>query len=274
MPMTRTRMDAETILQHFEHPTEFPEAAVRAAIADKEAVIPHLLTVLVQVVSGPDKALEDERYMAHLFAMFLLAQFREPRAYPLLVRLGRLPSRTLHSLAGDVVTEDFDAMLASVCGTEFAPLRALVEDPEVDEYVRSAALRALTKVYFDGRLSRQCLVDYHRHLLHGGLKRTPDFIWSALIVAAIDIHPGENMAALQKVYRDGLVDPLFVGRDNLEQAAARSVDELEAERRRSHGRLIDDTISCMKCWPCFARSRSRRHTTASSPTRRRTQRRR
>ena len=113
--MTPTRMGIESILRQFEYPTVFPEAAVRAAIANQDEMVPRLLSVLERVVSDPDKALEDEASMAHLFAMFLLAQFREPRAYPLLVRFGRLPSETVDALAGDVLSQDFDAMLASVC---------------------------------------------------------------------------------------------------------------------------------------------------------------
>lgn len=88
-------VDTESILRQFEHPTTFPEAAVRAAIADKAHSISDLLRVLSQVVSEPTQATQDQRYVAHFFAILLLAQFREPQACPLLVRFGRLPSDTL-----------------------------------------------------------------------------------------------------------------------------------------------------------------------------------
>jgi hypothetical protein len=258
-------MDIEGILGQFEHPTTFPETAVRAAIADKARSIPHLLRVLSQVVSDPTKANEDHQYVAYFFAIFLLAQFREPQAYPLLVRFGRLPSKTLNTLAGDLITEDLDTILASVCGTDFAPIQALIEDPEVDEYVRSAALRAMTKVYLDGRLTRQDLVEYHRHLLHGGLERTESYIWCALIIAAMEIHPGENMAALRQIYEDNLVDTLFTSEGELERAAEGSVDETLMETRRHHGELIVDTIANMSSWPFFNRSRVPHYTPPTEP---------
>ena len=258
-------MDTQSILRQLEYPTAFPEAAVRAAIANRDEMVPHLLFVLERVVSEPDKILEDGASMTHLFAMFLLAQSREPRAYPLLVRLGRLPSKTLDGLLGDIVTEDFDAMLACVCDTQFGPIKELVEDSQVDEYVRSAALNALLKLWLDGRLSRQQLVDYHRKLLHGGLEPSEFFIWSAPVVAAMRIHPEENLDALRRAFEDGLVDPSFVSQDDLEQTAARSLEEVEAESRRRKGGLINDVIRHMSWWACFKPSPATKVTSRSAP---------
>lgn len=42
--------------------------------------------------------------MAYLYGMFLLAQFRETRAYPLVVRFASLPGDLLDSLCGDFIT--------------------------------------------------------------------------------------------------------------------------------------------------------------------------
>lgn len=53
-------------------------------------------------------------YMAHLYAMFLLAQFRETRAYSLVVRFASLQGNLLYSLCGDFITEDLGRVLASV----------------------------------------------------------------------------------------------------------------------------------------------------------------
>ena len=60
---------------------KFEREAVEAAVARREEIIPELLTILEEI-ADPDTAadLDDEGgYMAHLYAMFLLAQFREDR---------------------------------------------------------------------------------------------------------------------------------------------------------------------------------------------------
>ena len=60
-------------------------------------------------------------YMAHLYAMFLLAQFREARAYPLVVRFASLPGDLLDSLCGDFITaRSWRRCVAANC-KEFSP---------------------------------------------------------------------------------------------------------------------------------------------------------
>jgi len=243
-------MDVKTILQRLEScPGFFPEEALRAAIAAKDEITPHLLAALDRVAREPEQSgLELD---LHVFAMFLLAQFREPRALPLIIRLARLPRKQLDKLLGDIVTEDLPAILASVCGSDLEPIKALVQDPGVDEYVRSAALRALTIVFLDGRISRSELVAYHAHLLDGGLERTPTFIWSSLAARATFLHPGENLRGLRRVFQEGLADEFFIAWKDVERAASRPVEDVLAETRIRDGALVDDVVAMMRTWACF-----------------------
>jgi hypothetical protein len=41
---------------------------------------------------------------------------------------------------GDIVTEDLNSILASVCHGDLGLIKQLIEDPEANEYVRSAAI--------------------------------------------------------------------------------------------------------------------------------------
>jgi len=98
--------------------------------------------------------------MAHLYAMFLLAQFRETRAYPLVVRFASLPGNLLDSLCGDFITEDLGQVLASVCGGELAGIQSLIENEDTDEWVRGAALSGLVTLVAAGQKSRDEIVSY------------------------------------------------------------------------------------------------------------------
>lgn len=57
---------------------------------------------------------DQDAWIGHLYAFHLPAQFREPRAYPLVIRYARLPSDTLELIDGDFVTEGLAAVLAWV----------------------------------------------------------------------------------------------------------------------------------------------------------------
>jgi hypothetical protein len=63
----------------------FPRRALQEAVAQREGITPELLRILRETQENIREIAQQEDYMAHIYAMFLLAQFREPRAYPLLV---------------------------------------------------------------------------------------------------------------------------------------------------------------------------------------------
>jgi hypothetical protein len=83
---------------------KFPRAAVEAAVARQEEVTPELLRILGETVDRAAQIDAEGDYMAHLYAMFLLAPFREIRAYPLVVRFALLPEDVQYSLCGDFIT--------------------------------------------------------------------------------------------------------------------------------------------------------------------------
>src|SRR6266849_720506 len=94
-----TPMETAEILHEFERATgKFARAVVEAAVARREEVTPELLRVLEETVDRAGQLDAEGDYMAHLYAMFLLAQFRESRAYPLVIRFALLPGDLLDSL--------------------------------------------------------------------------------------------------------------------------------------------------------------------------------
>jgi len=92
----------------------FPMEAMREAVAQRESITPELLRVLETVAEDPVKHAERKGYMLHGFALYLLAQFREKRAYPFVVKMFSAPGETPFELAGDTVTERLDRIFASV----------------------------------------------------------------------------------------------------------------------------------------------------------------
>jgi Protein of unknown function (DUF1186) len=105
-------MDIQDILQKLEvNEGTFPREALVQAIAQREEIIPELLRVLAEAQHNIEHLRESE-YMTHIYAMYLLAQFREPRAYPLIVEFFSIPGDIALDTTGDVATED----LAGVYG--------------------------------------------------------------------------------------------------------------------------------------------------------------
>ena len=106
-------METGEILYQFERAAgRFARAAVEAAVARREEITPALLRILEGTVDRAAQLDAEGDYMAHLYAMFLLAQFRETPACPLVVRFSSLPGDLLDSLCGDFLTAVGYAQLA------------------------------------------------------------------------------------------------------------------------------------------------------------------
>ena len=105
---TRAILNALTDLE----PGHFPREALEAAIAQQEAITPHLLHALEDTTALLARLVVDKEYMLPFYAFYLLAQFREERAYPPIVRLFAFPDDLPLELTGDFVTEDLGRVLA------------------------------------------------------------------------------------------------------------------------------------------------------------------
>ena len=165
----------------------FPMKAMSAAVEQREAITPDLLQVLEAAAQDPVKYGERQDYMLHLFAVYLLAQFREKRAYPLIVKMVSASGETPFDLLGDTITEALGQILASVYDGDPLPLHSLAESEAVNEFVRSAALNAFLVLEHTGQMPRAEVVDYFRSLFHGKLPRTHSYAWDGLICAVADL---------------------------------------------------------------------------------------
>ena len=159
-------MEIDEIIEQLEwFNGKFEQEAVEAAIARRDEIIPELLLVLEEI-ADPEIAADlnaDGDYMAHLYAMFLLAQFRETRAYPLMVRIALLPRDLLESLFGDCITEDFGRVLASVCDGNLEGIQSIIENADADEWARGAALGALVTLVAAGIKTRDEILGYYEN---------------------------------------------------------------------------------------------------------------
>jgi hypothetical protein len=245
-------VDSETIRQELEFYTgKFPTAAVRAASEQREAVTPMLLDALRKVADDPEEMVREPNLMLPTYAMYLLAQFREQAAYPLLVKFFSTPGDLCLDTTGDLVTEDLGRILASVCHNDLEPIKRMIEDPAVNEYVRSACLRTLTILVLEEELSREQVVDYFHSLFRGKLDRKPDFIWSALVVACCDLYPQELLQDIERAYDDGLVELFHIRLESVRDKLALGKEEILQKSRRYRRGFVEDTVAEMNRWASF-----------------------
>jgi hypothetical protein len=173
-------MEIPEILHHLESSSdEFPRTAVADAIGRQDQITPELLRILEDVATNPSDYADRQDYFGHIYAMYLLAKFRETRAYPIIIRIVSVPGETIFDLLGDIVTQNLGSILASVSGNDVSGMQALIEDKQANDFVRDAAMRGLVTLVATAQRSRDEIMDYFAGLFRR-LDRKWNFVWTGL----------------------------------------------------------------------------------------------
>ena len=246
-------MELTEIVAELENYTgTFPRLALERAIAEQAAITPILLATVEQWKSKLEELSERPNYFLHLYAMYLLAQFRESQAYQPIVEFFSVPGEISMDVTGDLVTEDLGRILASVCDGNIEPIQQLIENRQANEYVRSSALSSLIILVLRGALDREVVIKYFEELFSTRLEREYSSIWTNLVMESAVLAPLELKQQIDRAFDADLVDSFFFDREDVDYyinlGREASLNEL---RDRKHYTLIQDTISEMEWWNCF-----------------------
>ncbi len=203
-------MQIEEILGHFKNPQgNFPKEAVNSALEHQEAITPYLLSILKSTISNFE-SIEDDS-MDYTFALYVLSKFREKRAFPYILELASLPEDWPEELLGDCITESLARFIVSTFNDDLAAIKKIIENPNLNEWSRRAALNSLLGLIALEKLNRNELLDYIQTLFHSPLADDEDFVTS-LVGIACDIYPEELMEEINKAFENELVDTFDINK--------------------------------------------------------------
>jgi hypothetical protein len=230
--------------------TEIPREALSSADPHRAALIGPLLAVLDRVTANPDDVSDHDAGLFP-FALYLLAKWREPRAYTGVAAWLSLPERLSEEIGGDILTEDGPVILASVYDGDLAPIRKLILNRDADEYGRGAGVDALALLAAWAEVPRQIVIDHFVWLAHEGLERVPGMVWNSLLLASAVIRATPMLGELQQAFEDGLIDPQYATLDELEgmdNSDNPPIVETLTERQMP----IDDVAAAISWWGTWA----------------------
>jgi hypothetical protein len=213
-------MEIKELLSRLDqHRGSFPNHLIAEMIARREEALPVLLETLEDIDRAPEPWLADQNRLTHIYAFYLLALFGETRAYPLLVGIFSRPGEFPFQLAGDVVTQDLGRILASVSGGDLGGMAKLIENEQVNKYVRAVAMNGMVSLVTVGQRTRDEVMAYFLQLFQK-LERTPGTQWDGLANVCADLWPQEAIEKLRCAYDDGLIDPGSINWEDIEEALA------------------------------------------------------
>jgi hypothetical protein len=235
------------------HEGTYPREALNAALAHRKEITLYLIAILEQVRDAPQKHLDEPDYMAHVYALELLAHFQERRAHEMIIGLASLPTDLPYELFGDIITEDLAIMLLATCGGSIERIVALLRNREADEYCRSAAARALTYAVAEGVVPREDIIALFGSLFTGTEADEESDFWSFLANAVCDLYPEELMDVIEDAYDRGLISEQIIGLESFEETLAAggkaaAYQTLRQERKR---RMPPDLHEHMSWWATY-----------------------
>jgi uncharacterized protein len=151
------RMNAEEIGVALETAEGIPEAALRAAMQEAASLAPAVIAVMQRMAGGIMPLPREERLLR--FGLHAVAAARETSACPAFLALLKPQTLELEWLFGEDRTQAVTKLLLALFDGDDAAVCALVADPAVDGEVRSALMPALARLAWEGRASRERVIE-------------------------------------------------------------------------------------------------------------------
>jgi hypothetical protein len=247
IPLPVARMPPDQVLIELGQDwTTPPLEAFESADAHRVVLVPPLLQLLERCLTDPDSASEAEARL-FCYGLYLMAKWREPRAYPLVTRWLSSPEPVSTRLSGDVLTQDGARILAAVCDGDLDPIKQLVVNRDADEFSRGVAVAALALLAVWAEVPRDTILDYFVWLAREGLERQTSYVWGALAAESADIEALVVFPDLRRAYDEGLIDPQVVGRTELDEVEASPRGAL-VERMKDRHPPIRDVAEATSWW--------------------------
>lgn len=222
--------------------------ACREILRHKDRFVPRLLEVLDKQIGVIDTDWEDTEE-AYIPAAFLLAQAREPAAYPKLIRLISCAEPTVDRLWGDLLFEHYGAVLRDTYNGDASLLPRLIEDRSVSEWSRGLGISAWGMLYFDRRISREIAVHFLRRLIrevYAGDPSAADItVLSHIADCAREQRFTEMLDDIKTLYDQDRIDTFFCGKY---EGFTGEFDAPEHAARDAH---IDDAVTELEKWRWF-----------------------
>jgi Protein of unknown function (DUF1186)/SEC-C motif len=227
----------------------FPKDELQILIDNKEEAIPFLLESLSDVKKLYERLEAEENYILPFYSLFLLAQFREKKAYPLVYEIFSYDAETVDDYWGDMITEDVGRILASTSNGDVSLINEIIRNEENYEYVRSAGLTAWLCLLRANLVTRSETITFLKSLFY--LPPEEDETLRTWVVnTCLDIRAKELLPEIEKSFADGLVE-LSVQGDWEEFQALWKNNKVRYFEESPFFNLIDDTIEELSRWEYF-----------------------
>ena len=200
----QTRHSRDHIVHALRTSAETPSTEIASGTLCATIIEPDILAVLNRALRD-DLDTPDQRLLFR--GIHILGGRQLPAAYRPFIEFLRGPQHRVEFL-GDAITETLSKILAGLFDGDDEPLRALITDTKVDPFVRSATVRAMGGLCFEGRIGRANFAAFLERLDDGGLAPEDDeILWYAWMCVIAVLGMTELAPRARAAFADGRIPP-------------------------------------------------------------------
>ena len=226
---------------------QFPAADTRRVLELQDQVVPRLVSVVRDAAVNPS-ALDNGQWLRFAISLYSLAWFRDPTAFPDIIKICNFSRDDADDLLGDALLEDLHKILGATFNGDWESLRCVLADQSLNEFVRDRVLWAHLVLYKSGRISRENLIAYLKSLF--SVLGDDSFMVTCLAHCCMCIHAAELSSEIRTAFASGLIDVTVVDLEGIEDAWANSrTRSLEVFRGDERFDLPSDPVEHLRWWP-------------------------
>lgn len=230
-----------------------PEEALHAAVRHAADLAPAVIAVAQSMADGRMPLPREERLLR--FGLHALSVAREASICPVFLALLRRPRLELEWLfSEDDRTNRVARLLLGLFDGDDAAVRAMAADPTADEDVRAGLLEALARLAWEGRESREALVELLDRFDREELAPPASWAWYGWHSAIMLLGLTDWIERVQRASDAGRMVPLFdreVDRDDWLEGIRAAAEQPDDPQRFVSASLMpfDDPTKHLGWWP-------------------------
>lgn len=185
---------------------------------------PKLLQILADTLARHERT--GDYYVGHIHALLLLAQFKEKKAYPLIVQFLNLPIDSIDRLLGDILTETLPQILTSIYDGDPSPLFNILETPTYHESVRSMAGCCLAVLIYHELLQKELVIARIQSMVTSGKMNDDQIFFTALAHLVLEVKLEPLYDIVRAAFNANVVDTFIIGLEHFEADLPKSSKDL------------------------------------------------
>jgi hypothetical protein len=222
-----------------------PDLAIDTCVARIEESGPALRAILARAADG--EALTEDEEMLVFRGLYILAAARDTEAWPALLRLLRRPADELDHLLGAAITQSLAQIATGMFDGDAERLFAVIAEPSVESFVRSAPFGAATFLTWEGRIDRDRMRSFLQRFYDERLAEDDEYAWIGWLEAIALLGLRDLAPLFHSAWEEGRIDTGVLDREHFEKDLAEAEKHPTDARRFEGFRLgyLDDAVEAL-----------------------------